>query len=355
MTSPKETTTTKPSGVLSWLAPFARQHFGIAVFLHRLSWFRTDGPLTSITEDDEDLAIKEIDDITKDPQKALAFAKLCVQRADQMEEDVEGEVHMLDTPKKLHIYSFFTKFSTVPSSLFPSFGQLNGHNWFRGLPLCFSPVGGEMPTSVLPPTRLLLEPDTSATDVVPVVDRSEQSRILSVFRVDKWLQNTLFGGYVQLGWSSVVRAQTYQEILDQDSGLLVRICKFATTSLHALDGNLTWVKIVDTKKQRVMFAAIGAGKHPLPQMDQINPVGGGIVLSTMFQTYVAALLHIDKIGGLSQLPPGGIGGLDLNSIIAATNKKLAWRRSILNWTDQSAIGVALLRKAIGGNTQADKD
>jgi hypothetical protein len=263
----------------------------------------------------------------------MAAAKRLATHAETVEGN--GEVNMLRTDANEHAYTIITRWHAVPKSVAPWLAKLGNHNVFRMLVNCFPAGGGELPAKATPPLKGIEPADAG--------DRAAIDR----YRVSQWRENRPFGGLVPLGLSSMIWSRHYQEIFDEDSGLLVRCSPFATSGYHVLDGHLTWLLIVDTRNNRVMYAAVGGGSHPLRYVDQVNPIAGGMVMSVMMRTFARVL---------NAVPDGPNPMLDdrptfrtLNEYIHRVDPELAVQRNLLELADRLGIPASEARRAHGGN------
>jgi hypothetical protein len=287
-------------------------------------------------------------DFGQDRDRLLATAKALVAEAEKVKGN--GVLHVRETDAHEHAYLFHTGWSPIPVKAFPFVSKLNSFNNFRVLPNCFATFIGELPEEVTPPT-VTWEPEGIGESTM-VVDRTEQHKSVVEHGKSQWSKNLIPHGYFQLGWSSIIRSRFYTEIHDDDSGLIVRNARFGTTSMHVFDGFLNWMSIVDTKNKRTMFACVGGGRHPVPGIDQINPIGGAIALSVMWRTYLRVLAGEDiSATTFGCVPSNAIGSGEVNTYVKPLDSTLLRHRRLLQLADQPAIGIALVRQLLGPKTK----
>lgn len=247
----------------------------------------------------------------------------------------DGESHVLRTLRKQHAYVIVSPWYPVPARFRPWWCGMGNFNVFRMLPLCFPAGGGELPSTATPPSEGI-EPGVSQTAIVE-------------HRGTVWTKNRPVDGLIALGRSSNVRATGYTEVHDETNGLLIRWCRMSTTRYHVLDGYLSWVLIYDERQHRFMYAAIGDGSHPLPYIDQLNPVLGGAMMCTKVRT-LATLMRApaDRFLLTDRSTPTSV-----DDLVHQLDPELALRRKLLRWADLLAIPVSELRRHQGGITTED--
>jgi hypothetical protein len=247
-----------------------------------------------------------------------------------------GESHVLLTKEKEHAYVIMSPWHKVPDGYVSWWTRLRNFNDFRMLALCFPAGAGELPSTAAPPVEGI-EPKGASRDAIvahrrEVLDNGDQISAL-----------------IALGRSSIVNATGYTELKDEASGLLLRWCRMSTSSYHVLDGYLTWALIFDTRNNRFMYVAIGDGKHPLPHVDQLNPILGGAMMCTKVKT-MATLLQapVDKVLLTNTTAPKS-----LDDLVRQLDPELGRQRELLRLLDEVGILGSEARRHVGGITTKD--
>jgi len=271
--------------------------------------------------------------------KALALSANSIKKTDK--DSAHGQVHILNFFKtQAHSYLFHSPWYELPNSVVNGTGllSLSDPNQFRVFPYNFPTFKAEINdlTSTMEPSSLL----QTIMDSGPV-ESSDQAKL----RIEKWAGKTI-GPFIQLGDSSVVAVERYTEFYDEETGFIIRIGVMATSSFHVFDGRYTWISITDVKNRRTMLGGSGGGRHSIPEMDELNPLGGAVVLSLTIRSYLAGLHAGLKVEEMSPT--------EYATAIAKYDKSLGHQRAVLSLFDRHGVAMALTRQSSGMFVQMDK-
>lgn len=267
----------------------------------------------------------------------LAVVDELVHAADSIKDDKDsqhGQVHILKFfETQSHAYLFHSPWYDLPNSVGSGAGLLSigNPNIFRALPYNFPTFRAEIDG-----LKSLLEPSGFLQSIMG--SGPTESEAQAKLRVEKWAGKKI-GPFLQLGDSSVVAVERYVEVYDEKTGYIIRIGVMGTTSFHVFDGRLTWMSITDSKTRRTMFSGIGGGRHSIPEMDELNPIGGAVVLSLTIRAYLAGLLAGLKVEDMS---PAAYA-----IEIAKFDKSLGNQRAMLGHLDRQGVALALARQSTG--------
>ncbi|MGC4806155.1 hypothetical protein [Micromonospora sp. DT233] len=249
-----------------------------------------------------------------------------------------GEVHVLESAGShsyVHVSPWVEGVSATPGDV----------REFRRLMHCFPSALGELPDH-----RLVDQPGLIAWLTGGDEQREQQSRFeaIEAYRTRQWAdKHAVLGPYFRLGISSIIRVEQYTEVFDETRQLLIRCGTMGTTDFHVFDGRYSWMVVTDLARKRSFLVGIGGGRHPIPEMDLVNPLGGAAVLSTTFRSFLLALEHgID----LSQNAKG-----QLDALAARHDPELAFGRFILSEGDAWGVPMALSRQGLGSNLTAEQE
>jgi hypothetical protein len=277
------------------------------------------------------------------PSTLLELALELIGHADVMKTRKDparwGEVHILKSGgahSYTHVGPWVEELSATPGKL----------NEFRELMHCFPSSLGE-----LPDPRLVNQPgllgwlmDTKEKQR----EQQEQYDAIEAYRKQRWTADDgVLGPYYRLGVSSIIRIELFSEVYDETRQLLIRCGTMGTTDYHVFDGRYGWITITDLAKKRTLLAGVGGGRHPIAEMDEINPIGGAAVLSTTFQSYVVARKH--------GIDPSKHSKEQLDLMIGSHDADLAFRRQLMSQGDAWGVGMATSRQLLGSILKAEEE
>lgn len=271
--------------------------------------------------------------------QALGSAADSIEKTDKNSE--HGQVHILNFFKtQAHAYVYYSPWYDLPTSVADGTGPLalNDPNQFRVFPYNFPSFKGEIddPKAIGEPTGFLRSIMGSGT-----AETGDQAKT----RLARW-RGRRIGPFLQLGDSSVVAVERYVEFQDAKTGFIIRCGVMATSSFHVFDGRYTWISITDPKSRRTMLGGVGGGQHSIPEMDQVNPLGGAVVMSLTIRSYLAGLHAGLKVDAMSPA--------DYAVAIAKFDQPLGHQRAILSQFDRQGVAMALARQSSGMFVHLDK-
>jgi hypothetical protein len=149
-------------------------------------------------------------------------------------------------------------------------------------------------------------------------------------------------GVATLGRSGIVLPSHYRDVDLGDIG--ASLCMMTTTDWHALDGFLMWMLVHYKPSRQFCYFAYGSGQHRMKSVDELNPILGGAMMSTMAKRL--------SVGLSQQFTPGGKTPKEIRDFIRKTDPALADRCELLELLDMTAVPIAAYRRLVGGNTVA---
>jgi len=271
---------------------------------------------------------------------ALGLAADSIKKTDK--DSAHGQVHILDFFKtQAHAYVYHSPWYELPKSVTDGTGllSLNDPNQFRVFPYNFPTFKAEIDD----PKAIVQEPTGFLQSIMgsEPAETSDQAKI----RLARWKSRKI-GPFVQLGDSSVIAVERYVEFQDEKTGFIIRCGVMATSSFHVFDGRYTWISITDPKNRRTMLGGIGGGQHSIPEMDELNPLGGAVVMSLTIRSYLAGIHAGLKVDAMSPA--------DYAIAIANFDKSLGNQRAVLSQFDRQGVSMALARQSSGMFVHLDK-
>ena len=149
-------------------------------------------------------------------------------------------------------------------------------------------------------------------------------------------------GVATLGRSGIVQPSHFRDV---DLGdITASLCMMTTTKWHALDGYLMWMLLHYRASRQFCYFAYGSGQHRVRAVDELNPILGGAMMSTMAKRLAVALNQ--------QFTPDGKSAKEIRDFIRKHDPELARRCELLALLDLTAVPIAAYRELMGGNTVA---
>lgn len=149
-------------------------------------------------------------------------------------------------------------------------------------------------------------------------------------------------GVATLGRSGIVLPSHYRDVDLGDIG--ASLCMMTTTNWHALDGFLMWMLVHYKPSRQFCYFAYGSGQHRMKSVDELNPILGGAMMSTMTKRL--------SVGLSQQFTPGGKTPKEIRDFVRKTDPALADQCELLELLDMTAVPIAAYRQLVGGNTVA---